>query len=83
MHLLLCGRKAVEAAPDKRVVAGLMGNLGALMMGAHGSLERALEYTENSIQAGLESSMKNSEIVAGKLQILPSINDRFLPNALL
>nr|QIG37616.1 sulfotransferase-like protein [Pseudococcomyxa simplex] len=58
-------RKAVEAAPDKRVVAGLMGNLGALMMGAHGSLERALEYTENSIQAGLESSMKNSEVVAG------------------
>lgn len=62
---LLSGRKAVEAAPDKRVVAGIMGNLGALMMGAHGSLERALEYTESAIQAGLDSSMKNSEVVGG------------------
>lgn len=64
---LLSGRKAVEAAPDKRVVAGIMGNLGALMMGAHGSLERALEYTESAIQAGLDSSMKNSEVVGGPL----------------
>ena len=63
-------RKAIDAAPDQRVVAGLMGNLGALMMGAHGSLERALEYTESAIQAGVESSMRNSEVVGGMSQIL-------------
>ncbi|BDA44128.1 probable protein-tyrosine sulfotransferase 1 at C-terminar half [Coccomyxa sp. Obi] len=58
-------RKAAEAAPDRRVVAGIMANLGALMMGAPGALDRALEYTETAIQAGVEANMRDSDIVGG------------------
>ena len=34
--------------------AGLYGNIGALLMGAAGRMEDALEYTEKSIEAGRE-----------------------------
>ena len=37
---------------EPRVRAGLYGNLGALLMGAAGRLEEALEFTEMSIEAG-------------------------------
>ncbi|CAL8470109.1 g9651 [Coccomyxa elongata] len=58
-------RKAAEVAPDRRVVAGIMANLGALMMGAPGALDRALEYTETAIRAGVEANMRDSDIVGG------------------
>lgn len=61
-------RKAAEVAPDRRVVAGIMANLGALMMGAPGALDRALEYTATAIQAGVEANMRDSDIVGGKAQ---------------
>lgn len=45
---------------------GIMGNLGALMMGGQGSLDRALDYTNQAIDAGVEASVRESEAVAGK-----------------
>ena len=63
-------RKAAEVAPDRRVVAGIMANLGALMMGAPGALDRGLEYTETAIRAGLEANMRDSDVVGGNPLLL-------------
>ena len=45
--------------------AGLYGNIGALLMGAAGRMEDALEYTEKSIEAGREINIPDSTLTAG------------------
>lgn len=50
---------------------GLYGNLGALLMGAAGRLEDALDYTEKSIEAGKETSIPDASLTAGMLSIRP------------
>ncbi len=50
---------------EPRVRAGLYGNLGALLMGAAGRLEEALEFTEMSIEAGKETSIPDTSLTAG------------------
>ena len=47
--------------------AGLYGNLGALLMGAAGRLEDALDYTEKSIEAGKETGIPDPRLTAGML----------------
>lgn len=50
---------------EPAVRAGLYGNIGALLMGAAGRLEDALEYSENAIQAGKEMSLPEGQLTAG------------------
>ncbi|CAK0736461.1 hypothetical protein CVIRNUC_000749 [Coccomyxa viridis] len=58
--------KAVElSGGEPRVRAGLYGNIGALLMGAAGRMEDALEYTEKSIEAGREINIPDSTLTAG------------------
>ena len=52
--------------------AGLYGNLGALLMGAAGRLEDALDYTEKSIEAGKETSIPDASLTAGMHSIFPT-----------
>lgn len=61
-------RKAVElSGSDPRVRAGLYGNVGALLMGAAGRLEDALEYSERAIEAGKEMSIPDNTLTAGTI----------------
>ncbi len=52
-------------APDSKVKAGIYGNLGALLIGAQGRLEDALECTEQATALGIEASMQESQLFAG------------------
>ena len=65
---------------EPRVRAGLYGNLGALLMGAAGRLEEALEFTEMSIEAGKETSIPDASLTAGTLNKIPCTD---LPGAIL
>ena len=47
--------------------AGLYGNIGALLMGAAGRMEDALEYTEKSIEAGREINIPDGTLTAGAI----------------
>lgn len=58
-------RRAIEFAPDKRVITGLLGNLGALIMNAPGRLDDAFAYTEQAISAGEEASQIDPQVLAG------------------
>ncbi len=67
-------RKAVElSGSDPRVRAGLYGNVGALLMGAAGRLEDALEYSERAIEAGKEMSISDNTLTAGTVSHSPSL----------
>jgi hypothetical protein len=68
-------RKAVElSGGDPRVRAGLYGNVGALLMGAAGRLEDALEYSEKAIEAGKEMSIPDNTLTAGTVSHSPSLH---------
>ena len=51
--------------------AGLYGNMGALLMGAAGRLEDALEYTDKSIEAGKEANIADPSLTAGMPDLFP------------
>ena len=62
-----CCREAVKlSGGEPRVRAGLYGNIGALLMGAAGRLEDALEYTDEAIEAGKEVDIPDPTLTAGK-----------------
>ena len=74
-----CHREAVKlSGGEPRVRAGLYGNIGALLMGAAGRLEDALEYTDEAIEAGKEVNIPDPTLTAGKHCLLPKIHYIYL-----
>ena len=75
MPMCMRHRKAIDTAPDSKVKAGIYGNLGALLIGAQGRLEDALECTKEATALGIEGNMQDSPLFAGfALNRMPALH---------
>lgn len=63
--MTLVDRKAIEHAPNAAMEAGVLGNLGALLLGVAGRVEDSLDLIERSIARFSEARLAANPLFAG------------------